>query len=150
MPDGTTHARPNFFAAAREIVAGQEARREAAPKLGVRFSGMDPELPTVEPVETVARRLERQHEAREAFLASPRGRFVKAVTSLGALGYVEADTLLAIYSRSLADEGAPIDARAIDAIGRALRILNGMSHSHAREAIDALADLMARPLARAA
>jgi len=147
-----TAPRPSFLETAREIVSGQQNRRaeEARRQSGVRWSGMDCEPFPVETVDACAARLEREHAAREAFFATPRGRYLRAVNSLGGLGYTEADALLSIYSRTLADADAPMDERRVDAIGRAIRVLNGIAHSHAREAIAALADLLAAPLARAA
>lgn len=135
---------PSFLAAAREIVAGQVAAATAHPTVGVCWSGMghDP-APKVETVEAVADRLERRAAEREAFLVTPRGRFILAVNSLGRLGFDEADTVLSIYSRNLADERQPLN---VEAAGRALRILADIRHSDAIEAIRAVADMMAPAL----
>lgn len=137
---------PSFLDAAREIVATQQSRR-ANHSTGVSWGGLTTELAPLETVEAVAERLKAEHERREAFLGTPRGRFVVAVNSLGALGYAEANTLLSLYSRCLADEREAVN---VGAVGSALRILNEVGHSHAREGIAALADLLAKPLVRTA
>jgi hypothetical protein len=143
--------RPDFFAIAREIVASQVAARASHPPVGLCWSGMPRAAPPeIETVEAVAARLQREAANREAFFTAPRGRFLRAVNSLGALGYNEAGALLNIYGRTLANEDEAFGPRHYDAIGRAIRILNEIGHSHAREAVGALADLLSPPLARAA
>lgn len=147
MPaDGHTQPRPDFFDTARQIVEDQQARHDRH-RCGVSWSGLTTPLDPVETVEAVAERLLAEHERREAFFVTPRGRFMIAVNSLGALGYAEASTLHSLYSRSLADEREPLNT---DAVGRAIRILNEINHSAAREGVGALVDLLAPPLVRTA
>lgn len=139
---------------ALEISAERARRRTSDPEVtrskGVHFGGMEAEaFPTREPEQLVADARARKQRA-DTFSASPRGRLVRAIHELGTLGWNEAEAVRAIYSRSLAAEDQAVDARFADAVGRAVRILIGINHSHAREAIAALADLLARPLAVAA
>lgn len=77
-----------------------------------------------------------------AFLESPRGRFWSAVRDLREYGFVaEADALDAIYRGSITSLNGPeVNA---DAVGRAIRILNGINHSTAQDGINALTELLA-------
>lgn len=75
----------------------------------------------------------------------PRRRFLAACLRLEARGSQEAATACRIYAKSdLADEIALPDA---EAAGRVIRLLNGVDGPEAREAIGAVCDMLADPLA---
>jgi hypothetical protein len=142
---------PDFTPEAREIVAGQQAAR-AAMEADYRAGRQVPrrydlatganaiDFPKVETVEACAARLAAEHEKREAFFASPRGRFLAAVVSLEGDFPVEGDRLRSAYSRSLADDREPLN---LEEVARCLRILAPMDDQRAQEAELALADLLA-------
>lgn len=126
------------------------AEREAARTRGVHFGGMEADAyPGREPERVVADARARRDNA-AAFAGSPRGRLLQALHELGTLGYQEAEVVRSIYSRALASEDYAVDARFTEAVGRAIRILNSVDHSTAREGVAALADLLAPPLRAAA
>lgn len=135
-----------FQAEAERIVARQQAELDAwRPKLtGVCWSGLTTpqDRPTVDTVEEVAARLERQARDIEAFRASPRGRFLAVVDELDALGcYLdEAYRLRGYYDRSITTLNGP---RADEhAIACCIRLLNTIGTPEARAGISALADLL--------
>lgn len=75
-----------------------------------------------------------------AFRASPRGRYVAALAGLAELGYAaEAERARQAYHRGFADETRPPNVREI---GCALAILNPIAGQDARDARDALAELL--------
>ena len=75
-------------------------------------------------------------------------RFFSAVRQLEQLGYLaEAYDLEGIYRRSLADEREPLN---VAAVGSALAILNRINGADARDARDALAELLMKTERRAA
>ena len=127
MPFDTT--RPDFLAEAREIVAAQQARRDRFVPNGVCWSAMAPEPPVVETVEAVAARLEQQHAKRQAYLATPEGRFMTA-----ALAIYEAtggdDRLLGCHSRGLATN--------FEHAERLLATMEGPAADEARQALAVL------------
>lgn len=123
---------PSFFTVAREIVAHQEARREAHPKTGVCWSAMTSPAPEVESVEVVAARLEAEAERAAQFRATPEGRFHAAAWAI--LKATGDERLMGCVNRGLSE---------IE-IARAARILSAMSGPAADQARDALADVVAR------
>ena len=133
-------------------ITAERARIAASQKLvgrngGTHFGGMEAEAwPVREPERLVADARARKVK-REGFLASPRGRFLKATFDLGTLGWNEAEAVRAIYARRFANEDEALD---VEAVGRCIRLLADIDHSDARAAIGALADLLAPQLAKAA
>lgn len=131
---------PSFLDTAREIVAGQVARRAAHPTTGVSWSGLTVPAPEVETVEAVAERLRAQAARNLAFAKSPRGRLYATIRELEQIGYGEQAYLLETQYRShLADEREPLD---VGAVGACLAILNPIAGSVAREGRAALAELL--------
>lgn len=124
--------------------------KEASRSRGVHFGGMEPDIWRGREPETLLADARVRKQRADAFHASPRGRLIRALHELGTLGWNEAETVLSIYSRSLADERQAVDARFADAVGRCIRILADVRHSTATDGIRALADLLAPPLGEAA
>lgn len=124
--------------AARRDHADQEARRAA----GVCRSGLGPD--PIAPLDEAAliEKAERLTAERNAWLRSPRGRFVRACGEIHrAAGYSdEAETALGYYRRSFADEREPVNAHAV---AMAIKALNEVPGNDAREARAALCDLLA-------
>lgn len=143
MPDGSTH-HPDFFEAAKAIVAGQQARRDRHVG-GVCWSGLTAELEPVESVATVIDRLSADHARVLAFRASPRGRFLQCVEALEGVGAynVETDRLRGYYNRSIsALNGPALTAEGLVAVAECVSILNGIVGRDARAGIEALTDLL--------
>lgn len=148
MADGSFHPLP-FQAEAERIVAQQQARRDRFTPAGVCWSAMAPEYPVVEDVETVRARLVEEDAKHRAFLTTPRGRFLTALQNIEATaGYPEeACKLWSLWRSSLVDDRRLNTA----VVGAAVAVLNGIDMRDAREAIDALAELLvSEPMARAA
>lgn len=75
-----------------------------------------------------------------AFKASPRGRYLAALAGLDQLGYAaEAERARQAYRRGFEDDRYPVNPREI---GCALTILNPIAGQDARDARDALAELL--------
>jgi hypothetical protein len=123
--------------ARREVARAHQARREHESRSGVRWSGLDDDPYHVRPVEAMLA----EAETHETFLTSPRGRFLTAVFEIAHVPDCApaAEKLLALYRRDLADDRHPASPRAV---GAALTILNGVHTKAARDAVDALAELL--------
>lgn len=116
----------DFFPIAREIVAGQQAAR-AATWTGVHYSGLEPDAPRVETVESVALRLEREAQRCAEWRLTPGGRFYVAAHAIYAA--TGDDRLMNCHSRGLATNA-----------DLAADLLSGMSGPAADECRAALAD----------
>lgn len=130
-----------FQARAEQIVEAQRVAR-AAWRQPNALSGLGLDPPAVETVEAVASKLERQARDREAFRASPRGRFVAVVDELEDLGaYLEeVYRLRGYYTRSISSLNGPHADE--HAIACCIRLLNTIGTPEARAGIAALADLL--------
>lgn len=121
----------DFFHTARDIVASQQAARDAF-RVGVCWGGMAPEAPTVEDVDGVVARLVEDAERMAAAESTPRVRFHKAAFAIYQAG--GGDTLLAISDRAGFDLPEP------RALARADAYLVGKEGPAAEAARQALAD----------
>lgn len=134
-----------FLAEAQAIVASQQAIRDQHHSGGVSWSAMSRCVPEVADVEEVRRRLEENFTRHEAWKVSPKGRFVAAARELHKLGWI--NEIGAITQLVYACEGVGIgktrvaEALAPENVFRAIRILNGINHSSAREAITFLTEI---------
>jgi hypothetical protein len=113
---------------------------------GVRWSGMSGERLKPRTVEELYADAKAAKERDDAFWSAPRGRFLSVVRELCALGQPEGETLMNIWSRSLADDSEPVNT---EAAIRAIRILSDINTAEARKGIQALCDI-AVPMMRAA
>lgn len=143
MPFDTQSETP-FQAEAEAIVAAQREKR-AQHRTGVSWSAMSRRAPEVEDVESVRQRLVRQEAARAAYRATPRARAHRALRELAELGYVDelrgmSSVFAALAPTMLSDSFIELHLGA-ESLLRAIRILNGIDHSTARDAIQALTEL---------
>lgn len=120
-------------ACGREATRARAARR--GHESGVRRSGMQDDPYRVR----TARDLLTETEAAQAYQASPRGRFLAALSGVEKIDPAQGDKIRAHYNRMLADERQPLD---VAAVGTALALLNAVPGQAAREAIDALSELL--------
>jgi hypothetical protein len=153
MPFDSQPAKP-FQAEAEAIVARQQADRDEHMTGGVCWSAMDRRVPEVADVEEVRQRLEDQFNRHEAWRLTPAAKFVAAARELHDLGW--ADEIRAVGTVYHACQGVGIGKeraeRALtpESLFRALRILNGINHSSARDAITALTEIAAPLVSREA
>lgn len=117
----------DFYASARVILEDQKARRGACVS-GVRWSGLDADLPRVQTLEDIAADLARKAKARADFAASPVGRFHRAAELIAIATHDE--RLLQCATRGVEHE-----------IERASRLLAGMSGPAAETCKAALAEM---------
>jgi hypothetical protein len=131
-----------FFAKEMDAETAREAayQRELNRAGGVCWSGMAGEPRKPRTFDAILEASIARKAAADAFAKSPRGMLLFALRGLEQLSYAaEADKVRGIYMRSLADGEAPVDCAAV---GSAILCLNGIKNSTAREAIDALCELL--------
>lgn len=121
----------------REVARYAAWKREAEHCWGLSFY-TDPFTP--KSLDELRQEAEREEARRNDHRNSPRGQLLVCLKELGEVGYHEAETVRAIYSRSLSDPRDDVD---VAAVTRAIRILNSLNHPDARTAIDALCALVA-------
>lgn len=131
----------------REQVVRRAAWEADRPR-GVRFGGLDPE-PFYELTEAEIEAQARQRLAGlDAFRASPRGRFLKAIKRLEEASYdQEVYAARAAYSRGFADDSREADVAAVAGV---IRLLAEIPSQDARTAVAALAELLQGEVRRAA
>jgi hypothetical protein len=151
--DGSQPEKP-FLAEASAIVAAQQAKRDEHMTGGVSWSAMDRRVPEVADVEEVRQRLEDQFNRHEAWKQTPAAKFVAAARELHDLGWAAEISAIAevFYACQGVGIGKERAERALtpESLFRAIRILNGISHSTARLAITALTEIAAPLVSREA
>lgn len=149
-----TRMSPDQIAAVqRQIDARWNAARafhnqEAARTRGVSLAGFEME-PFREPTQAeIDAEIQERLAAIAAFRASPRYRFLAALKQLSEIGYgAEAEDARACYARGFSNDREPVSAAEI---GRALELLNPIAGQDAREARQALAELLMGQMKEAA
>lgn len=114
-------------------------RREAERYSGASYAGFRPDpRPARDIRQCIEDGLAKKAAAR-LFNASPRGQFIAALDRLAAAAPGPEDRARAEYSRNLADDRQPVNVSSVAVI---ITILNVVEHPAARDAIDALAELL--------